>query len=285
MFSAIGFGLMPFFAVKVYAAGGNPVFLTFCRFLLSLPLLFFLAKEKHSPKASVSEKRRNFFHISFAFTITPFLLFLSYTYIASSLATAIHFLYPAFVLIICRFFFKQETSLAKYVCCLLCITGVVFLCVSEKTLHPVGLLSAFASAVSYAVYVSFLPVSGLQNSFTPFQLTFYMNLLGACLMAVANICFDTWAFSISFSGWFYTLLLSWGTAVGSTILFQAGIRLCGSQNAAILSTLEPVTSVVLGTLFLKESLSFSSFFGIVLILFSVFLLSVSGPQKKIKKEV
>ena len=52
-------------------------------------------------------------------------------------------------------------------------------------------------------------------------------------------------------------------------IFSVWRTVCGSQDAAILSTFEPVTSMIVGILVLHESASLSSMAGCILILISV----------------
>ena len=275
MASAVGFGMMPFLALRVYGCGGNAVFLVFCRFLLSLPPLLVLSLRSRRRKAP-APPLRSFLGITLAFGLTPLLMFLSYQWIPSSLTTAIHFTYPALVLILCRVLFRQPLRAAGCICCGMCILGVALFCTVDQAVHPAGILLALGSAVTYGVYTACLPASGLQQAYTPFQLTFRMNLVGACLMAALNAGMDTWAFErMTAMGWVYTLLLSWGTAVLATVLFQVGVRLCGSQHAALFSTLEPASSILMGVLFLQEALTPAAAAGVVLILLAMVLLSMS----------
>jgi len=264
---------MPLLTVKVYACGGNPVFAAFCRFAFSLPLLFLLSRRPDAAQRHPVRLDKRFLLICLGYVLTPSLLFASYTYIASSLATTMHFIYPALVLLICRIVFRQKTPPLKYVCCVMCLLGVAMFCLTERDLHPVGMVLALASALTYGVYVSYLPVSGLQERYSPFRLTFLLNGCGAVAMAAMNTAMGTWVFSMPLAGWGYTLLLSWGTAVLAAVLFQRGINLCGPQNAAMFSTMEPLTSVIVGVLFLREDLTVQSALGIVLILSAVLTLS------------
>ena len=53
------------------------------------------------------------------------------------------------------------------------------------------------------------------------------------------------------------LLFAIDGGILATVFLQIGIREIGSSKASILTALEPVTSIVLGVLFLQESLSIS----------------------------
>lgn len=276
--SAALFGIMPLLAVKVYDCGGNPVFASFCRFLFSLPLLYLLSRRQGTRQQERRRMDGRFILVCIGYVLTPSMLFTSYLYIASSLATTVHFIYPALVLLLCRVVFRQKTPWLKYLCCAMCLLGVALFCLTEQQLHPGGMLLALASALTYSVYVSCLPASGLQERFTPFQLTLRLNIWGAVVMAVMNTAMGTWVFSMPPAGWAYTLLLSWGTAVLASVLFQRGIHLCGAQNAAMLSTMEPLTSVAVGVAVLGEELTIPSALGILLILSAVLTLSAADNR-------
>lgn len=273
MAAAVLFGVMPLWAVKVYDCGGNPVFLSFCRFALSLPLLYALDRRLY-PAGRARVPAGRFALVCVPYVLTPSLLFLSYTFIASGVASTLHFLFPAVVLLLCRAVFRQKIPPVKYLCCLMCIAGVALFYTTGDSAHGAGLLLALLSALTYGVYVVYLPASGLQERLSPFRLTLWLNLAGTVLLALLVTAMDAWAFSLSWAGWLYTLLLSWGTAVGATMLFQRGVKLCGAQNAALFSVLEPLTSVVCGLLLLREPWSPRILTGIALILGAVFLLSL-----------
>ena len=277
LISAVAFGLMPLLALKIYGCGGNSLFLSLCRFAFSIPPLYFMARKEKVAKHPHLEG--SFFAIAAVYILTPLLLFVSYSYIASSLASTIHYVYPALVLLICQLCLHQKIPAFKYASCLVCLAGVWSLCLSETSLHPLGFIFAFMSAVTYSLYVVYLPRSGLQAQFSPASLTLRLNIVGTGVLLVLNAVCDTWAFSMSGEGWFYTLLISWGTGIGATILFQAGIRLCGSENAAMLSTFEPLTSVIVGISVLGDPMSVQTGIGIFLVLAAVAALSVYEQGK------
>lgn len=279
LLSAAAFGLMPLLALKIYEQGGNSLFLSLCRFAFSIPVLFLAARrEPHSCEQSIRYNGR-FAFIAAVYIATPLLLFVSYSYIASSLATTIHYAYPALVLLLCQLCFHQKVPFFKYCCCMVCLAGVCCLCLSDTVLHPTGAFLSFASAVTYSLYVVCLPRSGLQQRFSPFSLTLRLNIAGTAALLVLNGALHTWAFSMSVVGWLYTVLISWGTAVGATVLFQTGLKLCGSENAALLSTFEPLVSVAAGIFLLGEPSSPRTVLGIILVLAAVTALSAYEKLK------
>ncbi|MBE5784631.1 MAG: DMT family transporter [Clostridiales bacterium] len=281
MLSAFFFGIMPFLAVKVQENGGNSLFSSLCRFSLSLPFLYILDRRSPQPEKKPTKAIvPRFFLTTLVFVFTTVFLYTSYSYIPSSLTTTIHFTYPAIVLLICRVVYKQKIVPLKYICCALCILGVVLFCSMGGEVKLVGVLLAFASAITFALYVTTLSASGLQEVFTPYRMVMLMNLVGCVLMSIICAFTDSFAFDMPFRGWLYSFLLSMCAGVCAVLLFQMGLKRCGPQNASMFSTLEPLTSVLAGVIVLKEPLTLQTGFGILLILGAVLLLSVYGKNEK-----
>ena len=65
----------------------------------------------------------------------------------------------------------------------------------------------------------------------------------------------------------------------ASVFLQYGIRIIGAQRSAILSTCEPLTSIVLGFLIYHDQIHVKTAIGIVLILASVVLLTVFDREK------
>ena len=89
--SSVLFGLMPMMTKEIYLLGGNPLSVSVYRFLFSV----------------------------------PFLLFQSYEYISSGMATTIHFIYPVLVLLGSILFFRERLTWQKGICTGLCLAGML----------------------------------------------------------------------------------------------------------------------------------------------------------------
>ena len=61
-------------------------------------------------------------------------------------------------------------------------------------------------------------------------------------------------------------------------LFQLGVRYSGSTAASLLSTMEPVTSTILGMLILHEAMDAKKLIGCVAIVLSVILVVVGTSR-------
>lgn len=276
--SAILFGTMPLFVKVINMNGGNLVLLTLMRSVISLPLLFLLMKHSED-KCLISLKELNKVVIlSLGFATTPILLLTSYDFIPSGMAMTIHFVYPVFVLIGCFLFFKDKPNRIKTIGVVLCTLGIFLFFEHGQTSNSSGILLAFLSGITYAFYVIYLDKSGLSN-LKPFKLGFYLALVSSFELGVFALLTDSLDNSLNLFGWILCIVYSLLITVGASISFQEGVKEIGSQRASILSTFEPITSIVVGILVFSESFGVKTVIGIIMILTAVVLLTVFDKKQ------
>jgi drug/metabolite transporter (DMT)-like permease len=272
--SAIIFGLMPLGAKIIYRNGSNSITLAFHRFLFSTPFLYFLAKRKSGESLKVGKDQlRKLVILSVGYISTPMLLLSSYNFISSGTATTIHFIYPVLVLLGCAIFYKEKINFIRGLSCFLCILGSLTFYTSGDSFVALGFIISFTSGITYAFYVIYFAKSDFKG-LEAFTIAFYLSLIGSIELFLISIVTDTLTFSLTGFGWILSIFLAITTSAIGTILFQKGTILIGPQKASLLSTFEPLTSVVMGAIVLNEKLGLSSLIGIIFILISVVLLGI-----------
>lgn len=251
--SAVIFGCMPLGAKLLYAEGVTPMALVFLRNLLSLPILALLGHRQGGLKISAGALREVTFAGLVGCCITPVMLFTSYRYLVSGVAAVFHFCYPV-VVVLGGLLLGERISRRTALCTVLCFCGILLLFDPGSAVSLPGAALAILSGGTYASYILLLgrfrhrEVSG-------FRLSFYISLV--CALATFLLCLATHqlTFPQSARGWALAFLFSFALSVGAVVLFQQGTFLIGAQRAAILSTLEPITSILAGVLVLHEALS------------------------------
>lgn len=278
MASAVLFGFVPLFTKVVIANGCTSSGLVFYRFLFALPFLFVLLQRQAPSFRPTAKIMKKVGLLSIGYCSTPFLLTFSYLYIPSGLSTTIHFTYPIFVLIGCVVFFHERLSRAKILCAALCIAGILLCYTPGDSGAAIGLALAFASGITYAFYMVYLDHSGL-SEVPSFALGFLLASTAAVISFFAALADGGLFFSMTPFGWFVLLIASFNSSVAALMLFQVGVQIVGAQRAAILSTLEPITSIAIGVLFLSEPFSLKSLLGAALVLAAVVLLVIFDNEK------
>ena len=112
----------------------------------------------------------------------------------------------------------------------------------------------------------------------------YFCLCDCILAGGAGLFTGQLTFQMSPMAWVYSLLVAIFVSVMGVPLFNYGICAVGASTAAILSTLEPITSVVLGWLFMGETLTAYKIIGCLCIIASVLLISL-GRQRSSNKKI
>lgn len=112
-----------------------------------------------------------------------------------------------------------------------------------------------------------------------------MNLFMAGISGGYGLCTGDVHFSLSPNAWILCILISLFTSFGALPLLQEGIKLTGASTTAILSTFEPITSVVCGILILQESISPLKLFGCVLIMVSILLIAISESKIDLQRQL
>ncbi|MCE4564253.1 EamA family transporter [Maribellus sp. CM-23] len=270
MLSAIFFGMMPFFALKTYAEGFDVNNLLLFRYIFAFILIALFCLYK---KISLRINRKQFIHLLMAAIVgtmmTTYTLFKSYQYISSGLASTLHFIYPIVTLILATVLFKERFTVYKLMALLLSLSGIAILATgTREPLNTTGILWALASGILYAIYITSMAHPELKklNSFTAsfwiFGITGFLFLIQG--MATNNINLE-----ITPKALFYMLNLSIWSTFGAVVLFFNGLKQTGPGNASLLSTLEPLTGVVIGVIVFHESLDLKTLIAMLLILGSV----------------
>ncbi|MFR4625232.1 MAG: DMT family transporter [Dorea formicigenerans] len=232
------------------------------RFALAIiPLYIYLKVRKVPMELSVEEGKKILCVTVFGYGITALLLYSAYDYMPSGMATVIHFGYPVFVLLGSLIFLRRRVPKLKIVCVGLCMIGIFLSYAgSGGEAKPMGFVFALISGMTYAFYILYLEVGGLQD-IPAMKMIFYMNIVGSIMVFLIGKVSGSFVLHMNVNAWIAAFI-----GVG---FFQYGVQYVGAQDAAILSTFEPVTSMIVGILVLHESASLSSMAGCILILISV----------------
>lgn len=183
LLSAVYFGFMPLLVKVICADGSTIVGALFLRFALAIiPLYIYLKVRKVPMELSVEEEKKILCVTVFGYGITALLLYSAYDYMPSGMATVIHFGYPVFVLLGSLIFLRRRVPKLKIVCVGLCMIGIFLSYAgSGGEAKPMGFVFALISGMTYAFYILYLEVGGLQD-IPAMKMIFYMNIVGSIMV-------------------------------------------------------------------------------------------------------
>jgi drug/metabolite transporter (DMT)-like permease len=196
-------------------------------------------------------------------------------YIPASTTALLLYTYPVVVTLLAALFFGEVVGRYKVAAVGVAFLGTVLVVEAQlKAVAPIGIVLGLSSAVCYSAYI--LYGSRLLPKVPAVSAT-------AIIMTSAAV---VWLGYAGATGQLPVpmnrsrLLLIVAFAIVPTavpiLAFIAGLRLLGPSRAAILSTFEPATTVVLAVIILGETASLPQYIGGALILASVLLLEGSG---------
>lgn len=150
------------------------------RNLLSLPVLALLCQKQGGLRISRGALLETSLTGFFGCCITPILLFSSYRYLASGMATVFHFAYPVIV-VLGGLVLRERVQKKALFCAVLCSLGILLLIDPSGAVDPLGVALALTSGVTYAVYILLL-AHFRHREVMGFRMTFYMALISAVCM-------------------------------------------------------------------------------------------------------
>ena len=273
MISAVFFGFIPLFVKTICAGGGNSVSAAFYRFFLSVPVLYiYLKAQGISMRITRTEFAKIALITIFGYGGTAVLLFSSYNFIPSGMSTTIHFMYPVFTILGCMIFLKEKVSPLKLLCVALCFGGILLFYNGESGGSVLGMALSFLSGVTYAFYTIYLEKSGLQKM-ENLKLIFYMNTVAAAMILVMALLTAQFTLRLTPLAWGTAVFFATATSLIGVLGYQIGVKCIGPQNAAILSTFEPITSVIVGVLVYREAFSARTLLGCLCVLSAVVIVA------------
>ncbi|WP_158209409.1 DMT family transporter [Myroides phaeus] len=274
------FGLVPLFSLPLIvpelrpegvAAIGIPTIL-FYRFLFSSATMGAVCVyKKTSLKISIKDLAVVFF-LALLYAATAKFIVDSYEYIASGLATTVHFLYPIFVSIVMILFYKEKKSIVLLIASLLSLIGVGMMCWHGEPSPALfkGLILAAITIFTYGLYIVGLNKSRIADMNFD-SLTFYVLLMG-CLIFLFYCLVTTGIEPITLKNdWMNLILLGFFATFISDLCLVLAVKHAGSTITSILGSMEPVVAVLVGTLFFAEHFDFISGIGLMFVLLSVTL--------------
>lgn len=213
------------------------------------------------------------------------IVFFSYCYFwnveVSSAAVAAILMYtsPIFVTLLSVIFFKEKITKAKLVALVLAIIGCALVSgiaggIGNTT--PLGIALGLGSGIGYALY-SIFGRFALDKGYSPFMVT-AMTFTFACVGVLPFIDIARLATRLVNEPKYILLALLMGLIGSCTpfALYTVGLRYMEASKAAILATLEPIVTALVGTFLYKEPIDLFIITGIAMVLVAGILCSRSS---------
>jgi drug/metabolite transporter (DMT)-like permease len=258
------------------------------RMIFSLPFFVVSAYASSSKQSNVKFTPRQWVSVAvigcLGYYISSLLDFLGLQYVTAGIERLILFIYPTLVMLMSSLIFKERIKHIQWVALVITYVGLLIAFFSEVDLQSsqsaefiLGSVLIFICAFTYAAYIvgsgRLIPMVGAAK-FNSYAMSFAS--LGVLLHFFINSGSSLWAFPLEV--YIYGLLMAILSTVIPSYLVVEGIKRIGSDNAAIVGSIGPVSTLILAYFFLQEKISLFQIIGTIMILFGVLL--VSGQKRK-----
>ncbi|OGR11046.1 MAG: hypothetical protein A2277_19490 [Desulfobacterales bacterium RIFOXYA12_FULL_46_15] len=271
LISAASFGAMAIFGKFAYASGISTHSLLFFRFFISVmvmvPIALFQKRRFPHGKDLIILVAMGFI----GYAGQSFCFFTALTYLSPALLAILLYLYPVMVAGLSFFFLKESFTRNKVIALVLAISGAILVIGLDTDGNRTGVFFAISAAIIYSLYtIAGARVMSRNDAFT------------ASLVVITSSAFFYFIYNLK-AGFFIpeqgsTWLYIGAIAVISTVIaiytYFLGMKLTGAVNASMLSTFEPVTTMVLASIFLGRQIGWMQMAGTALIVFSAILVAI-----------
>ncbi len=278
--SAASFGTLAIFGRFLYADGLDTFTMLFLRFgfaALLMASILFIRKEKF-PSGKILMQLIGMGALGYVGQSFSYLSAIKYA--SAGLVALLLYLYPVFVFVLSILVLRENVTWIKVSALALALIGTG-LTVDPNGGQWLGILFSVAAALIYSVYIIvgtnvMKHVSAVQSSTVIFASA---GAVYGTLMAVNGSHLPT-----TNTGWLNIGGIVLVATVIPVVAFLAGLERIGPINAAMLSTLEPVVTVLLAAWIFGERLKPIVILGGGLILVAVILLTRGELGKKASLE-
>jgi len=283
--SAAGFGAMAVLGKLAYGEGTTVGTLLAVRFAFAAALFWALVFASGEAAAGLRGLTRRDVAIAlglgaFGYAAQAGCFFAALERIDASLLSLLLYTFPSMVAVAAIVLRRERADARRFVALALASGGLVLVLANAKagTLDPLGAGLALAAALVYTTYI--LTSQGIAGRISPTLLS-ALVCTGATvtLTAGSSLLGELHPEEVTLAGWGWLLGIAVVSTVAAVSLFFAGLKRVGPTTASILSTVEPVVTVILAFLVFGELLGTLQLLGGALVIAAVLVLAGHRPHE------
>jgi drug/metabolite transporter (DMT)-like permease len=280
LLSAAGFGAMAIFGTLAYEEGATVGTLLTVRFVLAAAVSWAVLLGTRAGAAELGALTRRDAVLALGLGAVGYAgqaggYFTALERIDPALLSLLVFTYPGIVAVAAVGLGRERLDGRRLTALSFTFGGLVLIMAGAGTgaVDPLGAGLALVTAVVYSAYI--LASAPVSARLTPRLLsTLVCTGAGATLLAASALFGQLRLGEVSAAGWGWMASIAIVSTVAAVALFFAGLRRVGPTNAAILSTMEPLVTVLLAFAVFGEVLAPVQVLGGALMLGGVIVLNL-----------
>jgi drug/metabolite transporter (DMT)-like permease len=283
--SAAAFGAMAVFGKLAYDSGATVGTLLAVRFALAALMFWVLVFASPGAAAQIRLLARRDVAIALGLGAVGYAaqagcFFAALERIDASLLSLMLYTFPAMVAVAAIVLGRERADTTRFAALALASVGLVLVLASARpgALDPLGAGLAIGAAMIYTTYI--LVSQGIAGRLGPTLLSALVcSGAAVTLTAGSALLGDLRPGEVTPAGWGWLAGIAVVSTVAAVSLFFAGLKRVGPTTASILSTVEPVVTVVLAFLVFGELLGGLQLVGGGLVIAAVLVLGSHRPRE------
>jgi drug/metabolite transporter (DMT)-like permease len=243
LFSALGFGLIPIFALLAYRGGIDVITLLAIRFVISGLLLFALLLARgRRLLARAGASLPGLLGLGVCYTLQSGFYFTAVRYITASLASILLYSYPALVCLLAFLVEKERLAPRTLLALAVSLGGVVLVLGSSLgTARPAGVLLALGAALVYSLYITL--ANRVLRAVEPVVAMGVVTAVTSVLYVGLGLVSGRLRFAFAPSAWLPIALIIVVSTLLAILAFFRGLEILGPSTASIVSMTEPLFTI------------------------------------------
>ena len=278
LISTMGFSIYPILGKYIFAGGAGLSTVLFVRFSVSALFFWIITIWREGfPRLPLKTWFILWGMGGIGYSLMAGLYLTSVRYIPASLAALLLYAYPIIVTVIAVLTKQEKFSRFKLYGLLISTFGLVLvLGVAMKDINSLGVALALGSAFVYATYI--IIGNQMLQTTTPLVTITLISTSAALTYGIIGLTMSGTTWDLAWNTWLGIGGIAFFSTIIAMLTFFYGMKITGATSASIISTLEPVMTVILAVIFLDEHLTLLQVVGGIFVVIGGILAVLSPAQ-------
>ena len=279
VFSACCFGSIPILTTLAIGGGARLEEVLSWRYLIAAALLVVVSGGRRHVRLPARRAMPLLVLAGGGQAAIAFVSLSALRYIPAAMLTFLFYTYPAWVAVIAAIRGSERLTRGRAIALALSLVGLTLMVgiPGAGHLHPMGVLLALASALMYAAYIPM--IDHLGRDLPPAVTSAYASGGAAVILVVVALLQGGLGVRFTPTAWSAIATLAVVSTVLAFIAFLRGLAVIGPVRTAIMSTIEPFWTALLGAVVLSQALGPRTLLGGVCIAVAVVLLQLGHGRE------
>lgn len=284
LISTLGFSVYPILGKLVFAGGASLATVLFVRFTLAAVTFWLITFwQEGFPRLSLKTWLVLWGMGGVAYSMMAGLYISSVLFIPASLAALLLYAYPAIVAFLAVLTKQEGFSIFKFTGLVLSTLGLVLvLGVALQGINIIGVGLALGAAFVYGAYI--IVGNKMLETVTPLVSSAVISTSAAVTYGIIGLPVGGATWHVAWPIWLGMVGIAFFCTIVAMLTFFQGIKRIGATTASIISTTEPVMTVILAVIIFNEQLTLIQGIGGIFVVLGG-ILAVISPKYRVNRRL